>query len=125
MNVSNFQSELIYINSLLQKTQQNKDLTLFLFEKLFQELSEQTPELENALNAHKLEAAFRIAHKVNGAVSFCGFIELQNLSKCLEESLLAEDLAQAQEDFLRLNQAILHFQSLQDKIFEYFEENKL
>jgi HPt (histidine-containing phosphotransfer) domain-containing protein len=114
--------ELLYINSMLNKTMQNRDLAVVLFKKLFQELPEQIFQIENSLNKAELSQARTIVHKLHGSVSFCGFNELQAQVNSLEISLLTNNLPQAQHDFLHLKQTIIVFQNLQEKILNQLEK---
>ncbi len=110
--------EAYYINSMMRRTLQNRDLAMVLFKKLFLEFSDKIPQLENALTLSELTQAHTIIHKLHGSVSFCGFAEFQELAKNLEESLLRDDLQQAKQAFLLLKQKIVVFQSLQEKILQ-------
>ncbi len=108
---------IIFINQMLEKTAQNKELAGVLFNKLFLELPEQINEIERALDTDNNAKATEITHKLHGSVGFCGFKELQkaafqlesNLSDqktdCIESSLA--NLKQLVDDFITLQASIL------------------
>lgn len=118
----NTNPELTYLNSMLNKTLQNRDLALLLFKKLFQELPKQITQLEQTLLAQEFNQAQAIIHKLHGSVSFCGFSELQELANGVESNLLHDNLDLARSLFLLLKQEVLLFQSLQDRILQQLEK---
>lgn len=120
--IPNTNPELVYLNSMLAKTMQNRSLALLLFKKLFQELPVQIEQLENTLTTAEQIQAKEIIHKLHGSVSFCGFTELQELANSVEISLLHDNLPQATQLFLLLKQKIITFQSLQNQILQHLEK---
>jgi HPt (histidine-containing phosphotransfer) domain-containing protein len=115
-------NKLAYINSMLSRTVQNRELAIVLFKKLFAELPNQIDQLDYALTLTQIPQAIAISHKLHGSMSFCGFTELEQCSKALEMSLLANDLIPAKENFLQLKQKVNDFQQIEQGILQHLSE---
>jgi HPt (histidine-containing phosphotransfer) domain-containing protein len=102
-------SALDYIEIMLGKTKNNQRLTLTLFEKLFEELPLQVIEIKNALVNAQYDLAQEITHKLNGSVSFCGLMDIQQPANALESCLLTNNYISADQHFLMLQQRTLNF----------------
>ena len=98
-----------YIQIVLSKTKNNQRLTLTLFEKLFEELPLQVIEIRNALENKQYDLAQEITHKLNGSVSFCGLMDIQQPANALESCLLNNNYASTHRHFLMLQQCTLNF----------------
>lgn len=98
-----------YIQIILTKTKNNQRLTLTLFETLFEELPLQAINIRNALANAQYDLAQEVTHKLNGSVSFCGLIDIQQSANALESCLLNNNYATAHQHFLILQQCILNF----------------
>ncbi|MGZ5007154.1 MAG: Hpt domain-containing protein [Methylobacter sp.] len=98
-----------YIEIILGKTKNNQRLTLTLFEKLFEELPLQIIEIKNALENRQYDCAQEITHKLNGSVSFCGLIDIQQPANALESCLLTHHYTSIDQHFLMLQQRTLNF----------------
>ncbi len=109
---------LIYIQIILSKTKNNQRLTLTLFEKLFEELPLQIATIEDALENKQYDLAQTITHKLNGSASFCGLTAIQQQADALESSLLKNDYASIEQQFLMLHQHTLNFTRLQKPILK-------
>ena len=109
---------LIFIEQMLEKTDQNKELASVLFDKLFKELPEQMAIIEQALTHSYLDLAKEITHKLHGSVRFCGFIDLQNAVNQLETDLSDKDAKTALVSFVKLKQKIDHFIDFKDAILQ-------
>ncbi|WP_333873314.1 Hpt domain-containing protein [Methylobacter sp.] len=99
-----------YIQIIQSKTKNNQRLTLTLFEKLFEELPLQVIDIKNALGNKQYDLAQEITHKLNGSVSFCGLMDIQQPANALESCLLfTNNYADAYQHFLTLQQCTLNF----------------
>ncbi|WP_235202231.1 Hpt domain-containing protein [Methylobacter tundripaludum] len=109
-----------YIQILLSKTKNNRRLTLTLFEKLFEELPLQVIDIKDALKNKQYDLAREITHKLNGSVSFCGLMDIQQPANALESCLLNNNYASTHRHFLMLQQRTLNFTCHQTFILENF-----
>jgi HPt (histidine-containing phosphotransfer) domain-containing protein len=100
---------LAYIQMILDKTKNNRSLTLTIFEKLFAELPLQIIDIKNALENKQYELAKEVTHKLNGSVSFCGLMDIQVSANTLENYLLTNNYASTHQHFLILQQHTLNF----------------
>ena len=98
-----------YVQILLDKTQNNKNLALTIFKKLFAELPQQLADIRNALQNHQYQSALDVTHKLHGSVGFCGFTDIQQPAYALENCLLHQDYHSATGNFSALKAAILNF----------------
>jgi len=110
-------AETDYVTSLLQKSSGNIALATTIFNKLFIELPEQSLLIEQALKANKLSVAKDITHKLHGSVSFCGFLDIQELANDLESSCLKHEKLLTTTKFDRLKNKIAHFILQKESIF--------
>ncbi len=111
-----------YIQILLSKTKNNQRLALTIFEKLFEELPLQINGIKDALKNKHYDAAKEITHKLNGSVSFCGLLEIQQPASALESCLLNNDYAAVNQHFLMLRQCILNLTRHQKLILANLEQ---
>jgi HPt (histidine-containing phosphotransfer) domain-containing protein len=98
-----------YVQMILNKTKNNQRLTLTLFEKLFEELPSQIIDINDALENKQYDLAREITHKLNGSVSFCCLMDIQQSANALESCLLNNNYASTNQHFLMLQQCILNF----------------
>jgi CheY-like chemotaxis protein len=98
-----------YIQLILNKTKNNQRLALTIFEKLFEELPLQIVDIKEALDNRQYNLAHEITHKLNGSVSFCGFMDIQQPANALESGLLTKNFADLNQHFLILQQYTLNF----------------
>jgi HPt (histidine-containing phosphotransfer) domain-containing protein len=111
---------LAYIQIILSKTNNNRRLTLTIFEKLFEELPIQIIDIKGELKNKQYDLAREITHKLNGSASFCGLIDIQLSANALENCLVNHNYADINQHFLTLEQYILSFTSHQKLILENF-----
>lgn len=109
-------SALNYIQIILNKTKNNRHLTLTLFEKLFEELPLQVIAIKTALDNKQYSLAKDITHKLHGSVSFCGLTDIQQPTHALENCLLNNNYADTRQHFLMLQQSVLNFTHYQEFI---------
>jgi HPt (histidine-containing phosphotransfer) domain-containing protein len=107
-----------YIQILLDKTQNNKNLVLTIFKKLFTELPQQIIDIKNALQNQQYKAALEIAHKLHGSVGFCGFTDIQQHAQALENSLLRQDYLAISGSYSALKAAVLAFTAKEAAILD-------
>jgi HPt (histidine-containing phosphotransfer) domain-containing protein len=105
-----------YIQILMNKTKNNQQLALTLFEKLFEELPLQMTDIKNAIEDNQHDLAQAITHKLNGSASFCGFIEIQQPANALECALINDNYTDIPKNLLTLQQHILNLTHLQTSI---------
>ncbi len=105
-----------YVAKLMEKTSGNSDLAATIFNKLFKELEQQSQSIEHALETNNFALAEKIAHKLHGSVSFCGFTDIQTLAKAMEISLSKKDTSQITTNFHRLKNKIITFLALKNSI---------
>lgn len=111
-----------YIDLMLDKTKDNKELALILFNKLFEELPEQVKNIDHAIKQSDFKLAQKITHNLHGSVSFCGLIDIQQPAKILEILLLENDLTAIQENFQELHDLVFHFVNMQHKVLNKLQE---
>ncbi|TAN70728.1 MAG: Hpt domain-containing protein [Methylobacter sp.] len=117
-------SALGYIQILLSKTKNNQGLTLTIFEKLFEELPSQIIDIKNALDNKQYDLAKEITHKLNGSVSFCGLLDIQQPASALESCLISNNYINTNQHFLTLQQCILNFMRHQKFILTSLGKDK-
>ncbi|WP_394751973.1 Hpt domain-containing protein [Crenothrix sp.] len=107
-----------YIQILLDKTQNNENLTIIIFKKLFFELPQQITDIKYALQNKQFQNALDITHKLHGSVSFCGFIDIQQPAFNLENSLSRKDYQAVTGCYRTLKAAILNFTTQEKAILD-------
>jgi len=105
-----------YIQAVLSKTQNNRQLTLTIFDKLFDELPLQITGIKEALENKQYTLAEEITHKLNGSASFCGLIDIQKPAHALENCLIRKDHELTNRHFLVLQHRVLNLISHQQSI---------
>jgi HPt (histidine-containing phosphotransfer) domain-containing protein len=109
---------LAYIQTIRNRTRNNQSLTLTILKKLFEELPTQLIYIKDALENKRYDLAQEVTHKLNGSVSFCGLIDIQQPANALENHLLNNNYADIDRHFLELQQCVLNFTCLQESILE-------
>jgi CheY-like chemotaxis protein len=103
-----------YIRAILNATQNNRRLTLTIFNKLFEEFPLQITAIKDALAHQHFQLAEEITHKLHGSASFCGLTIIQKSANSLENCLINKDYSAIKPQFLILQQSI-HFLINQQK----------
>ncbi len=88
----------------------NSALACTLFTKLLQELPNQAQQINQAFENRELDAAYHLAHKVNGSAAYCGVPALKQAACHLESALHKEDdetMRNALDEFNKQTQTIL------------------
>jgi HPt (histidine-containing phosphotransfer) domain-containing protein len=112
-----------YIQAMLDKTYNNRPLSLTIFKKLFEELPEQIGAINKALDSREYTLARQITHKLHGSASFCGLTDMQEAAHALESCLLNQDFEATDRHFLTLHQCVLSFISHQAAILADLDDN--
>ncbi|TAK61612.1 MAG: Hpt domain-containing protein [Methylobacter sp.] len=103
---------------MLNKTKNNQQLTLTIFEKLFEELPQQIIHIKDALENKQYDRAKEITHQLNGSASFCGLTNIQQPANTLESCLLKNNYAAIDQHFQVLQQCTLDFIRYQESIIK-------
>ncbi|MGR9100623.1 MAG: response regulator, partial [Gammaproteobacteria bacterium] len=111
-----------YVQGMLEKTQNNKQLAKTLFEKLFQELPEQIKTIKSALALGNTVLAKETTHKLHGSVSFCGLARLQQKAEKMENSFLSGNIRQIQPFFDALEKEVNQFLNQRSEISDTFSD---
>ncbi|WFP49979.1 response regulator [Methylomonas sp. EFPC3] len=93
-----------YARQLLGKTRDNKPLSQMLISKLFAELPVQLADIERLLGESANQQAWEIVHKLHGTFCFFDFADCRTVTESLEQALLSNQLAQADQHFEVLKQ---------------------
>lgn len=115
MKASESNEASFYIEQMLEKTSNNKDLANVLFNKLFIELPGQVHAISQAMEQHDWEQARQITHKLHGSVGFCGFKHLKDIANELETQL-SEQPTNTDTSFAELSDQIDRFIGLKQTI---------
>jgi HPt (histidine-containing phosphotransfer) domain-containing protein len=105
-----------YILAILNATQNNRYLTLTIFNKLFAELPQQITAIKDTLAHQRYPLAEEITHKLHGSASFCGLTAIQKSANSLENCLINKDYSAINRHFLLLQQSILNLINQQKTI---------
>jgi len=112
-----------YIQAVLNKTKNNRHLTLTIFNKLFDELPLQITCIKDALENKQYTLAKEITHKLNGSASFCGLIDIQKPANALENCLINKNYELINPSFLGLQQCVLNLTSHKKSIQASLKQN--
>lgn len=105
-----------YIQAILNATQNNRQLTLTIFKKLFEEFPLQIAIITDALAHQQYPLAEETTHKLHGSASFCGLTAIQKSANSLENCLINKDYPAINSHFLILQQCILNLINQQKTI---------
>lgn len=107
-----------YLQQMLEKTSQNKQLAGILFNKLFMELPEQIKTIQQAIERTDCSLAREVTHKLHGSVGFCGFTVLKEAAEQLEIALSSHEIGTARQNFIELRRRIDHLMGQKQAILE-------
>ena len=116
--------DLSYAGQMLNKTNQNHQLALTIFKKLFAELPEQINEIEAALKKQQYQEAIDVTHKLHGSVSFCGLTDIQKPAYALEQCLLNSHYPEIDQNLQNLRESYLRFTGAEQTILAELENFK-
>lgn len=116
-------SALDYTQIILGKTNNNRHLTLTIFNKLFEELPLQISDIKDALENKQYALAKDITHKLNGSASFCELTSIQKPANALENCLLKKNHDVINWHFLMLQHCVLNLTNHQNAILTNLSNN--
>ena len=111
-----------YIRVILEKTLNNRSLTLTILNKLFEELPRQLAAIEKALTQNEYTVAVETTHKLHGSVSMCGFTDIEKPANALESCLIYKNHQALWPHFQLLQQSILNFTEKQSAILSHLDK---
>lgn len=111
-----------FIDQLMEKTGNNAELAIVLFEKLFTALPIQLNTIQRALGKSDYALALQAAHKLHGSIVFCGFKALQPAAMRLEQNLRRKKSASSQIMLQILHQKIAIFLRMEGLIMQKLTE---
>lgn len=87
------------LNAALKTMHNDKALVTIILTKLFAELAQQIPKIEQRLKSIQSpdETTINLVHKVHGSAAYCGTERLKLAAKTLESALLANDTKQYED----------------------------
>ena len=88
-----------YIDALLEKVENNRELGRLFLQKLFVEVPRQLSSLGKALYKNENQQAWEIAHKLHGTFCFYGFENFREMARGLEQYLVELDIPKAVQQF--------------------------
>ena len=112
-----------YIQIILGKTNNNRQLTLTILNKLFKELPLQIGSIKEALENKQYALAKEITHKLNGSASFCELTGIQKPANALENCLLNKNYEAINWHFLMLQHCVSNFTNKQEAILANFSNS--
>ncbi|WKJ89845.1 response regulator [Methylomonas montana] len=88
-----------YAVQILRKTQDNSQLSQTLLSKLFAELPTHMLDIERSLQNMAIQQAWELVHKLHGTFCFYDFADCLGVVESLEQALLHNEEAQANQQF--------------------------
>ena len=115
-----------YATALLERVSGNRELAQLVFNDFLEELSNQYEQIKQAVDHKEFSQAKQTTHKLHGSVSFCGFSDLQQRLKPLEEALSNNDLATIYTQLPLLEKNIDSFLAQKEEvIYQLKQENNM
>lgn len=111
-------SALDYLQTILSKTNNNRNLAFTILDKLFEELPSQINAIKEALENQRYAQAQEVTHKLHGSASFCGLVDIQQAANTLESNLVHNNYTDINQHFLSLQLRTLDFTRCQKLILE-------
>lgn len=107
-----------YLQMILTKTRNDRQLALTIFSQLFAELPMQLDGIQNALNRQQYDLARQIIHKLHGSLSFCGLENIRKQAHSLEECLVSNNYGMISRYWFQLQQCAFEFTAQQQTLLE-------
>jgi HPt (histidine-containing phosphotransfer) domain-containing protein len=114
-----------YLQMILTKTRNDKQLAFTIFAQLFAELPDQLDEIQNALNRQQYDLAQQITHKLHGSLSFCGLENLRMQANHLEQCLIANNYGAISRYWFQLQQCAFDFTAQRQALLEILSEERI
>jgi HPt (histidine-containing phosphotransfer) domain-containing protein len=113
-----------YLQMILTKTRNDKQLAFTIFAQLFAELPDQLDEIQDALNHRQYDLARDITHKLHGSLSFCGLENIRRQANSLEKCLVASNYGAISRYWFQLQQCAFDFTAQQQTLLDILSEEK-
>lgn len=110
-----------FVRIMLDRAQNNKELAMTLFEKLFAELPQQVDAIGKGLESDELKLSMEITHKLHGSASFCGLDNISEPAEKLEACLRTFELEPIKHHYKELVKQVDLFIHLEDEIMRILE----
>jgi len=107
-----------YLQMILTKTRNDRQLALTIFSQLFAEMPMQLDGIQNALNHQQYDLARQILHKLHGSLSFCGLENIRKQAHNLEQCLVNNDYGMISRYWFQLQQCTFEFTAQQQTLLE-------
>lgn len=107
-----------YAGRLLHKTRDDRSLSRSLLSKLFTELPMHLLDIEQALQNMAIQQAWEVVHKLHGVFCFYDFADCLVVVERLEQALLLNDAAQADQQFSALKIKLTWLLNNQDAVLQ-------
>jgi HPt (histidine-containing phosphotransfer) domain-containing protein len=114
-----------YLQMILTKTHNDKQLAFTIFAQLFAELPDQLDGIQNALNRQQYDLARQITHKLHGSLSFCGLENIRKQANSLEHCLANSNYTAINRYWFQLQQCVFDFTAQQQTLLEVLSEDKV
>lgn len=114
-----------YLQMILTKTRNDKQLAFTIFAQLFAELPDQLDGIQNALNRQQYDLARQITHKLHGSLSFCGLENIRRQANNLEQCLANSNQAAISRYWFLLQQYAFDFTAQQQELLGILSEDKI
>ncbi len=115
------ETPLNYIQALLSKTNDNKELTKTLFKTLFSEIPLQIQSIESAKSKNDYISIERTVHQIHGSVSFCGFTTLKKTANQMECYLVSKQFTDFETEYNQFITIFKQFVKLEHEILQKLE----
>jgi HPt (histidine-containing phosphotransfer) domain-containing protein len=113
-----------YLQMILTKTRNDKQLAFSIFAQLFDELPDQLDGIQNALNRQQYDLARQITHKLHGSLSICGLENIRRQANNLEQCLDNNNYGAISRYWFQLQQCAFDFTAQQQALLESLSEEK-
>lgn len=114
-----------YLQMILTKTHDDKQLAFTIFAQLFAELPDQLDGIQNALNRQQYDLARQIIHKLHGSLSFCGLENIRKQANNLEHCLASHNQAAISRYWFLLQQCAFDFTAQRQELLKVLSEDKI
>jgi HPt (histidine-containing phosphotransfer) domain-containing protein len=113
-----------YLQMILIKTRNNKQLAFTIFTQLFAELPDQLDGIQNALNRQQYDQAWQITHKLHGSLSFCGLENIRRQANNLQQCLANHNESAISRYWFQLQQCAFDFTAQRQMLLEILSKDE-
>lgn len=107
-----------YLQMILTKTRNDRQLAFTIFSQLFTELPGQLDDIQNALNLRQFDLARQSTHKLHGSLSLCGLENIRKQAHNLEQCLANNNYGSINRYWFQLQQCVFDFTTQQQVLLE-------